>query len=308
MTRSILILIAAAALMPAAQNILVLTTDGQWIESSTPVSKVGSLVLSKVLSMHNGAPATPKETESIAAGLVAIQGKERKPRDLAVESLTNIGLPVLTPLLEKIRDTDQHEPKPLYNLFARIMPSLADQLDRSASLIRMEGAAPSRGAWPQGEIKVGDKSIPWANIRMIAVQRKSISRMMEVHSLRHSTQIEYLDTGLYASPGSEWTIDAKGFTRLSWHQDDWATNPNGLTKPGGNYKTNLVDGHPFGALVGRIGADGEVRFIGGSSKKAAGASGRLHLAINDNAHWQNNLGHYTVTVILNNAYDLGPAI
>lgn len=308
MSKLLLSLLLGVAISPAAQTVLVLTTDGQWIEGSTSATKAGTMPLSKVLSLHNGAPASAKETETITAGLETILGKDRKARDLAVETLTNIGLPVITPLLAKIRDTDQHEPKPLYNLFSRLIPSTADQPDRTLSLIRMEGAPPSRGAWPQGEIQVGSQKVQWANIRMLAVQRKSISRTMDVHSLRHSTQIEYLDTGLYASAASEWTIAAKGFTRLSWHQDDWATGPNGLTKPAGNYKTNLVDGHPFGALVGRIGAAGTVKFIGATSKQASAAAGRLHLAINDNAHWQNNLGSYLVTVTLTNAYDLGPAI
>lgn len=301
MTRLCFTLLLNAALLPAAQNVLILTTEGQWLEGAANLPKP----LAKVLSMHNGAPATAKETEAITAGLAALQGKDRKARDLAAETLTHIGLPVLTPFLNTIKDTDQHEPKPLYNLFARLIPSIADQPDRSASLIRTAGAPPSRAAWPQGELKVGAQTMPWANIRLLAVQHKSITRTMDVHSLRHSTQIEYLDTGLYASATSQWTITAKGFARLSWHQDDWATGPNGLTKPAGNYKTNLVEGHPFGALLGRIGAAGEVRFIGAASTQPAKTAGRLHLAVNDNAHWQNNLGHYTVTVVLTNAYDLG---
>lgn len=299
MKKLIVLLMMMAACAAAAQQVLVLTTDGEWIEGATTAA------LPKVLSMHNGAPATARETETINAGLEAILGKDRKARDQAVEALTNIGLPVLTPLLAKIKDTDQHEPKPLYNLFGRLVPSTADQPDRTSALIRKEGAEPVRGPWPGGELTVGGKKIAWANVRMLAVKRKSITKTVDVHSLRHSTQIEYLDTGIYATPNSHWTIAARGFTRLSWHQDDWATGPNGLTKPAGNYKTNLVDGHPFGALVGRVGSTGAVQFLGGSSKKAAAAAGRLFLAINDNAHWQNNLGSYLVTVTITDAYDVG---
>lgn len=307
MTRLIFALCLCGLVAPAAQTVLVLTTDGEWLEGATSASKAGTLPLARVLSLHNGAAPSAKESATIAAGLDAILGKDRKARDKAVEDLTHIGLPVLTPLLNKIKDTDQHEPKPLYNLFARLIPSTVDQLDRTASLIRTEGGV-TRGPWPTGEIKVGDRTLNWANIRLLAVRKKSLTRKTDVHSLRHSTQIEYLDSGLYASAQSQWTIDAVGFTRLSWHQDDWATNPNGLTKPAGNYKTNLVDGHPFGALLGRLTAAGEVRFIGAHSVAPARTAGRLHLAINDNAHWQNNLGYYAVTITLTNAYDLGPAL
>ena len=37
--------------------------------------------------------------------------------------------------------------------------------------------------------------------------------------------------------------------------DSWASDADGLKKPGSPaYNTNLVDGHPFGALVGRVGS------------------------------------------------------
>jgi hypothetical protein len=307
MRLSIVASLFAAALLPAAQTVLVLTTDGQWVEGVTTAKMAGANPIAKVLSMHNGAAASAKEAEAIRAGLETIQGKDRKLRDAAVEELTHIGLPVLTPFLEIIRDTDQHEPKPLYNLFDRIIPSIADQPDRSASLIRLDGSLPARGAWPQGELKVGTQSISWDKIRLFAVQRKSIARLMEVHSLRHSTQIEYLDTGLYASANSQLTLTAAGFTRLSWKDDQWATGPNGLSKPAGNYKSNLTDGHPFGALVGRVGAKGAVQFFGEKASKPRVGAGRFQLAINDNSHWQNNLGSYAVSVVLSNAYDLGSA-
>ena len=292
-------------LLPAAQTVLVLTTDGEWIEGVTAVKSIGGNPIGKILSMHNGASASAKETEIITTSLAAIQGKDRKLRDAAVEDLTNLGLPVLTPLLEIIRDTDQHEPKPLYNLFARIIPSIADQPDRQQSLIRLDNEVPRRGSWPQGELKVGDKALAWDKIRLFAVLRPSVSRKVEVHSLRHSTQIEYLDTGVYATAKSSLALEAAGFVRLSWKQDEWATGPNGLTKPAGNYKTNLADDQPFGALVGKISTRAIPFFLGSSANKSNVGAGRFHLAINDNAHWQNNLGSYTVSFKLTQAYDLG---
>lgn len=293
--------------MSAAQMVLVRTTDGKWIEGATTMGKIGNWKLSQIHSLHNGAPASASETAAIQAGLEAIQGKDRAARDQSVEELTSIGLPVLTPFLDIIRDTDQHEPKPLYNLFNRIVPSIADQPDRSASLIRLHGSQPTRGPWPLGDLKIGTQSIPWSSIRLFAVRMKSITREVEVHSLRHSTQIEYLDSGLYASAQSNLTTSARGFTRLSWKQDEWATGPNGLTKPAANYKTNLVDGHPFGALLARITAKGSLLFLGEKASKPNVGSGRLQLAINDNAHWQNNLGSYQVSLVLTEAYDLGDA-
>ncbi len=305
MKRTLIAMMLVPMLLSAAQTVLVLTTDGEWIEGVTSAKAIGSTPIAKILSMHNGATASAKEAEIITTSLAALQGKDRKVRDAAVEDLTHIGLPVLTPLLETIRDTDQHEPKPLYNLFARIIPSIADQPDRMQSLIRLDNAVPRRGSWPQGEIRVGDKTLSWDKIRLFAVRRQVVSRKVEVHSLRHSTQIEYLDTGVYATAKSSLDLDALGFVRLSWKQDEWATGPNGLTKPAGNYKTNLADGQPFGALVGKVTTRAIPFFLGSTAKKSSLGAGRFHLAINDNAHWQNNLGSYTVSFQLTQAYDLG---
>ena len=295
MRLSLFLMLTAALSLPAAQTVLVLTTEGRWVEGLSSASMAGQTALSHLLSIHNGAPASAHEAEMIAAGF----------KTLAIEDLTNIGLPVLTPLLTTLKDTDQHEPKLLYNLFDRIVPPGADQADREASLWRLDDATLTRGAWPKGEIKIGSETIPWASIRMLAVRRKSVARRSEVHSLRHSTQIEYLDTGVYLSAASQLKLTATGFTRLSWFQDEWATGPNGLTKPGPNYKTNLVDGHPFGALLGRVTTKGEVFFLGASATKDKLGAGRFHLAINDNKHWQNNLGSYVVSLSASDAYDLG---
>jgi hypothetical protein len=143
---------------------------------------------------------------------------------------------------------------------------------------------------------------------MLAIRKKLVRRVTPVHSLRHSTQIEYLDTGVLLTTASRVDLVADGFVRLSWKEDGWATDPNGLEKPGSPaYKTYLVDGFPFGALVGRVGAKGQIFLVGKKATKTGLPAGRLELAINDNAHWQNNLGTYTVSLTATDAYDVGDA-
>ena len=79
-----------------------------------------------------------------------------------------------------------------------------------------------------------------------------------------------------ADSTSKADITADGFVRLSWNEDGWATDADGLKKPGSPaYKTNLVAGHPFGALVGRVGAKGDVFFIGKRAAKTGLPAGRL---------------------------------
>jgi hypothetical protein len=293
----------------ASHRVLVRTIDGNTVEGDTSLNAVGAVKIERILSVHNAAPASEAEKGRIDAGIQTIQGKDRKARDLAVEELTTIGLPVMTPLLKAYKDTDQHEPRPLYRLFERIIPSYADGFDRTLSLIRLKGGEAMRVALPaDGSIEVKGTKIPWSNVRMLAVRQKIVNRSMAVHSLKHSTQIEYLDTGVALTPASKLESTARGFVRLSWETDGWASDANGLTKPGSPaYKSNLVDGHPFGALVGRCGAAGAVFFLGAKASKTGLPAGRLGLAVNDNAHWQNNLGTFYVTLSATDAYDVGDA-
>ena len=308
----------AAALSAASHRVLVRTVEGATLEGDTTMSSVRAGVttirLERVLSIHNTAPASEGEKSRIEAGFIAIQGKDRKPRDLAVEELTAIGLPVLTPLLKTYKDTDQHEPRPLYRLFERIIPSYADGFDREQSLVRLQGGETMRAALPPDgtvEIKTVDGKtvkLAWSAIRSLAVRQKLVTRSTVAHSLRHSTQIEYLDTGIWLTTESKLESSARGFVRLSWETDSWASDANGLTKPGApSYKSNLFEGHPFGALVGRIGVAGEVFFLGAKTSKSGLGAGRLGLAVNDNPHWQNNLGSFYVTLSATGAYDLGDA-
>lgn len=303
--------LVALPLLAKDATVWIQTKDGAASESTVSVAslkvtidgKPRTIPFANILSVHNGDPASPAEAEKISAGIAAIQGTDRKASDAAVEALTLIGIPVMTPLLKAYKDTDQHEPRPLYRLFERIMPSHADQLNRELSLIRLTSGETLRAT--VAPFQLG--STPWQNVRVFAVRQKQITRRSDVHSLRHSTQIEYFDTAILFGAASKATASASGFSRLSWETDGWATDPNGLQKPGPNYKTNLVDGHPFGALVGRFRAAGEVFFVGRSWTSKPGANGKLFLAINDNRHWQNNLGTYRVVIQATDAYDLGDA-
>ncbi len=313
-----LLVLCGVAAFSKNEVVQVVDKEGRVVEGATSLATITvngrKIALAGILSIHSAEPASAAETARIEKGLAAIQAytnqvissPERRNSDAAVEDLANLGLPVLTPLLQALKDTDQHEPRPLYRLFERLIPSDADQLDRAASLVRLATGEYVRGTVEPFTMDVGGQKMEWANLRRLAVQRKLVSRNMEVHSLRHSTQIEYLDTGVVLSSGSAVTAKTKGFVRLSWNEDGWTSDANGLKVPGPRYKTNLVDGHPFGALVGRLGAAGEVVFLGVDFRKQW-AAGRLQLAVNDNRHWQNNVGTFRVLLQATNAFDVGAA-
>ena len=147
--------------------------------------------------------------------------------------------------------------------------------------------------------------LPLSSIRALALRQAQIGKSFEVHALRHCTQIEFLDTGVVIGPKSRVEVTAAGYVRLSFAIDGWASDPDGLKVAGPNYKTNLVDGFPFGALVGRVGVAGPRFIVGRHLDKIGVGEGRLYLAVNDNGHWQNNIGSFRVKLRVSDAYDVG---
>lgn len=280
------------------------------LNSATTRSKGAAAMNSESVFINVAAAASPWEAERIAAALTAVQGTNRQARDTAVAELTDIGLPALTPVLKAYKDRDLREPDALYRLFSRLMPGYADKADRSLDLIRLKNGTALRGQMsgesltiqPLGGTAV---TVPTSSIRSLAMRQSLIEKTFDVHSLRHCTQIEFLDTGVVLGPQSHVEITANGFVRLSFDIDGWASDPDGIKVPGPNYKTNLVDGFPFGALVGKVGVAGPRFLVGRLLDKTGLGEGRLYLAVNDNGHWQNNIGSFRVKLRVSDAYDVG---
>lgn len=285
-----------------------LSADGFTVNGE-PSRSVG---VETLLSINLGLEASPYEAARITAGLAAVQGTDRAARDAAVAELTDIGLPAFTPLLYTYKDRDLREPDALYRLFARLMPGYADAADRSLDLIRLKNGDALRAKVGISSLTIqptGGAAMKVAldSIRSLAIRQGVIEKTFDVHSLRHCTQIEFLDTGVIIGPNSHVEATAAGYVRLSFAIDGWASDPDGLKVPGPNYKTNLVDGFPFGALVGKVGVAGPRFVVGRRLDKMGLGEGRLYLAVNDNGHWQNNIGSFRVKLRVSDAYDVGDA-
>lgn len=313
-------LLLSASLPAASADTIgwVTTQDDQSFEGSLKTKSIRFLVegrtreipVKDLLTVQTGDPASAREQERITAGLAAVAGPDRRARDAAEAELTDLGLPVLTPLLSLYKDTDAREPQPLYRLFARIIPPYADAPDRSLDLVRLANGDALRGQLQGTELKLVDASgkeirVPIATVRRLAVRRSEIRKTLDLQALHHTTPIAYLDCGISVTPGSRIEETARGFARLSFNIDGWSCDPDGLKVPGPNYKSNLFEGQPFGALVGKIGPAGERWLAGRHVEKTADAAGRLYFGINDNPHWQNNIGGYQVRLRVTDAYDLG---
>lgn len=299
-------------------TVWVLTKDGCSIEGETELGtlrietegKVRDLGPGEVLTVETAGPASETEQARISADLTVVAAdKDRAARETAVAELTDIGMPVLSPLLALYKDTDRHEPQPLMRLFPRIIPGHADRLDRTLDMVRLANGEALRGHVTGSDLKIaetgGSASVPFSTVRRIAVRRKSIDRTFDVDALRHCTPLEFLDSGVAVSPASRIEETAQGVVRLSFDIDGWSSDADGIKVPGPNYKTNLVDGYPFGSLVGRVGPAGPRWLAGRHIQKNGFQRGRLYFAVNDNGHWQNNIGSFRIHLRATDAYDLG---
>ena len=305
------------------RTVRLLTRDGMVIEGvpsrggpTVDGSLFRYLVAETLLSINLAADPSPYETERITADIAAVQGIDRGARDKAVAELTDIGIPALTPVLNAYKDRDLREPDALYRLFGRLMPGHADGVDRSLDLIRMKNGEAIRGRVDAESITIKPTGPPGppggpaikvsiSSIRSLAVRQARIEKSFELHALRHCTQIEFLDTGIVIGPKSRVEVTATGYVRLSFAVDGWSSDPDGLKVPGPNYKTNLVDGFPFGAVVGKVGVSGPRFIVGRHLDKVGVGEGRLYLGVNDNSHWQNNIGSFRVKLRVSDAYDVG---
>jgi len=263
-----------------------------------------------LLSINLAAEASSHESERITAAITAVQGADRAARDAAVAELTDIGLPALTPVLNAYKDRDLREPDALYRLFGRLIPGYADAADRSLDLIRLKNGDAVRGQVSAESLAIQPSGgstvkVSLSTVRSLAVRQARVEKSFDLHALRHCTQIEFLDTGVVISPKSRVEVSATGFVRLSFAIDGWASDPDGLKVPGPNYKTNLVDGFPFGAIVGKVGSAGARFIVGRHLDKTGLGEGRLYLAVNDNGHWQNNIGSFRIKLRVSDAYDVG---
>ena len=308
---------------PAAKGglmVQLLTRDGKMMEGGVSAAsldlaidgKVRRIALRDVLSVALGAPASSSEAAHIAADIATVSANTDKvAREQAVGELTAIGLPVMTPLLDSYKDTDMHEPNPLYRLFARIVPGYADDADRTLDLVRLADGSVLRGkvSLPELQVDVNGTAlpVPFASVRRLAVRRKEVTRTFTLQSLFHCVQIEFLDSGIEVEADSKIDENAQGRVRLSWATDGWLSDADGLKVPGPHYNTNLYEGLPYGAVVGRIGSTGARFLVGQHFNKATPGAGRLYFAVNDSPHWQNNLGSYRVKLRVTDAYDLGDA-
>jgi hypothetical protein len=305
------------------------TTDGRDIFATTTdagitiAGKEGprEIPFGELLSLHTAHAPSEHEATVIEEHLAQIGREKIFKEDLeySLDVLTEIGLPLQTPLLERLTDDDgiRSSSSPRYRLYSRIMPRRADGLDRTLDMARLKGGEIMRADLVDRAITVtplaGDESEPASpitleagQIRRLAVMQKSITREVELDSLRHCLFVGFMDTGVFVTPESSLTADAEGFIRIDFQGDGWATDPDGIHVPPPT-KRPLNEGFRWGAILGRVGPAGQYWFVGKHVEKEDLTTGRLYFVINESHHWENNIGSFRMKIVVKNGFDVGEA-
>jgi hypothetical protein len=119
--------------------------------------------------------------------------------------------------------------------------------------------------------------------------------------VRVPANVEWIDTGIDVVAVETFSFKAKG-QAITGPLNEY---PDAKSGPGGQVTTCydgavpgeicVLDGVPFGALIGKIGVGGVPFLIGDSVDFTAGATGRLYLAVNDfSGTYDDNQAGFTV--------------
>ena len=124
-----------------------------------------------------------------------------------------------------------------------------------------------------------------------------------VTPIRVPANVEWVSTGIWLESGQTVYLSAEGLAitgSIRWFFASRSGPAGQVWGLGcGQYEAApppcALDDAPYGALIGRVGPDGEPFLIGGASSFVAPVSGYLYLVVNDNLGFYNdNLSGFTV--------------
>lgn len=127
------------------------------------------------------------------------------------------------------------------------------------------------------------------------------AQTQEATHFRLSADSGWVDSGFFVEAGQELTISAHGqvlTARINIFGPGSVSGPNGQDAVCPNYEGAppcAMENAPYGALVGKIGEDGEPFLIGSHYTFTAMTSDYLYLAVNDLLpYYEDNHGNYMV--------------
>jgi hypothetical protein len=135
-------------------------------------------------------------------------------------------------------------------------------------------------------------------ILQIGVEGAASTKRFTVDASHRATGT-WLNTGMRLKRGTDVRISATGQITMSPWGSNHISTPDGTLNIGW-YISNQV---PYGALIGRIGENGDIFMVGQNKRFKADGNGTLYLAFAMNQNYNNNQfpGQYKVTVRTENS-------
>jgi len=231
------------------------------------------------------------DREKIAVALKNFQGADAGLQRAAEAALCDAGNAAVEPLFD-LRQGVAPDLKPRIDALLRRVLALKADPAASADCIRT-AKFEARGVLQLGALKLsgklGELSIKLAEIDSVRWLAHGILKTIDMDA--EPTVHDWLDTGIDANLGESVTVSAGGHVVLFGSvQAEPAGNSGGDAQP-----------FPMGAVIGRVGPDGESFLIGESKNWKPENAGRLYLRIAANedvlqGNQQHSRGHYSVRI------------
>ena len=263
-------------------------------------TEFGDLVvpITAIVRFQPGIESHPKLNQRINGLIEQLSDPQATRRDKAQEDLTNFGPALLPELQRQIAKSDQ-DPERKVRL-ANVIESLYSSEDSfeeaeegpAVSLNRLDTIETERftiaGRVQQQKFtiqsKFGKLDVKLADIKAAEqLSSKPVEQRKVVQVSGADMTIRAMkNTALKVKRGDKIIIFAEGKITMS----PWGNNS--ISSPDGIAQNGMYNGKiPLGALVGRIGADGQEFLVGSKNTIVAKQSGTIYLGFAMQANWAN---------------------
>jgi hypothetical protein len=268
------------------------------------VTRFGKLSVpaADVRRLEIGLRTSPEVLRRIEADLADLASEDFPTRERASNDLMGLREHAYHAVRARPPSADKEAARRVADVLDRLSDELTEeeralkthdtvQTDDSVVHGRVEGATLRARSAILGEV-----SVPLVELRALRRLAGGVDKGLTLDAAKYGVPGQvWLDTGLEVGPGAVLAVRATGEVDLypiGREKGAYRTSPAGSTQWG----VARGDGHPPGALLGRIGPKGPTFVIGDTFEGRAEATGRLYLRVGGSP-WNNvPAGSYKVKV------------
>ncbi|QDT39251.1 hypothetical protein [Stratiformator vulcanicus] len=262
----------------------------------------------RIVGLTPGLDSHPQEQEKIGKLFQQLGSNNAKERDEAQRELLNYGPALREELESRTDDPDAERRTRISRILAELdeMDSFESQGSAKTELVPEDTVETDRftvlgEVSPESfqiETKFGPLTVSWKDVRRAERESKEKPEVRKSLKVDQTAIVQrgWKASGIRINRGDRIYFRASGTITMS----PWGNNAQSTPEGGGNFQWYVQNKIPGGALVGRIGSNGDVFKIGSAAEITAKRSGTLELGIAMAHQFANNgyqyPGHYDVKV------------